>query len=456
MSVTAQQINSLIASQKATFLANYKRIVESPSVSAQHEHHPDILETAKIAASYLKDAGAQYVKIYETKGNPVVFGRITNKEGAPTVAIYNHLDVQPAAKGKDGWTRDPFVFTEENGRYYSRGATDDKGPAMTALWGAKIARELGVETNIEFIWELEEEIGSPNFEEFITKAQGDIKAKSVLVSDTLWLSPEIPSITRGLRGLQGFLVRLRTGQKDVHSGVAGGAARNPVTELCGLIAKCVDAKTGDILIPGFDKTWTRPSKEELNDHVRSGFSVDTFKAANKLSSLRYTTPEDVISRIWFSPTFEVHGIAGGYQDEGLKTVVPPFAEAKISMRLVPGQNPDEIAKLFTSFAKSIIPDCEVVLEHGLFPYAAPSHLAENEYVAKAYEFGFGVKPASVREGGSIGAVVTMADKLQVPILFMGMSLPEDSYHGPDESFAWHQVEGGVRAFVKYFELFGEG
>jgi len=454
MTVTVDKINALIASEKAQFLANYKKIVESPSVSAQAEHQKDIRETAQIAASYLKEAGAQVVKIYETKGNPVVFGRITNKEGAPTVAVYNHLDVQPAAKGKDGWTRDPFVFTEDKGRYYSRGATDDKGPAMTALWGAKIAKELGVETNVEFIWELEEEIGSPNFESFIEEAKGDIKAQSVLVSDTLWLSPQIPSITRGLRGLQGFLVRLRTGQKDVHSGVAGGAARNPITELCGLIAKCVDTKTGEILIPGFDKTWKRPSAEEVNEHVRSGFSVDSFKAANKLNSLRVTTPEEVVSRIWLSPTFEVHGIAGGYQEEGLKTVVPPFAEAKISMRLVPGQKLEEVVKLFTSFAKSIIPDCEIEMEHGLEAYAAPSNLAQNEFIAQAYEFGFGVKPASVREGGSIGAVVTMADKLKVPVLFMGMSLPEDSYHGPDESFAWRQVEGGVRSFVKYFDLIG--
>jgi len=454
MTISVEKINAIIASEKATFLENYKRIVESPSVSAQHEHQNDIRETAQIAAGYLKEAGAQFVKIYETRGNPVVFGRITNKEGAPTVAVYNHLDVQPAAKGKDGWTRDPFAFTEENGRYYSRGTTDDKGPAMTALWGAKIASQLGVPTNIEFIWELEEEIGSPHFESFIEEARKDIRAESVLVSDTLWLSPSTPSITRGLRGLQGFLVRLRTGQKDVHSGVTGGAARNPITELCGLIAKCVNTTTGEILIPGFDKTWKKPSQEDIDDHVRSGFTVENFKAANKLTSLRVNTPEEVVSRIWLSPTFEVHGIAGGYQDEGLKTVVPPFAEAKISMRLVPGQKPEEIAKLFTEFAKSIIPDCEIELEHGLLPYAAPSHLAQNDYIAKAYEFGFGAKPASVREGGSIGAVVTMAEKLNVPVLFMGMSLPEDSYHGPDESFAWRQVEGGVRSFVKYFELLG--
>lgn len=455
MSVTKAAINAHIEAEKQAFIKDYKAIVESPSVSAQAKHHPDVLQTAQIAATYLQKAGAQVVKICETNGNPVVFGRIVNDESAPTVAIYNHLDVQPAENGKDGWTRDPFVFTEENGRFYARGTTDDKGPAMTALWAARIARALGVRTNIEFIWELEEEIGSPHFEEFLNEHKSLIKADSVLVSDTLWLSPHTPSITRGLRGLQGFLVRVRTGKKDVHSGVAGGAARNPITELCGLVARCVDPHSGDILIPGFDKTWTKATKEELSDYVRSGFDPESFKAANQLLSMRANTPEGIISKIWLSPTCEVHGISGGYQDEGLKTVVPPFAEAKISFRLVPGQDPEEVRALFTTFAKSIIPDCEIIAEHSLQPYAAPASLVHNDHIAEAYEFGFGMKAAPVREGGSIGAVVTMKDLLKVPILFMGMSLPEDGYHGPNESFAWRQIEGGVRSFVKYFERLSE-
>lgn len=450
--IQLQQINALIEAGKTEFLADYKAIVESPSVSAQPAHHADVLKTAELALGYLKKAGAQVAKLYPTNGNPVVFGRIEVDPLAPTVAIYNHLDVQPAEKGQDGWTRDPFVFTEENGRFYSRGTTDDKGPAMTALWAAKIAHQLGVRCNIEFIWELEEEIGSPHFEDFLRVAKDDIKATSVVVSDTLWLSPDVPSMTRGLRGLQGFLVRVRTGQKDTHSGVTGGAARNPIAEVCNLIAQCVDAKSGDILIPGFDATWQKPKAEELKEYVRSGFKTEKFKADNQLLKLRYEGEEDVLARIWLSPTFEVHGIRGGYQGDGLKTVVPPFAEAKVSMRLVPGQDPAVITRLFVEHAKSIIPDCEIEAEHSLFPYAAPAHLKQNEFVAQAYEFGFGLKPAPVREGGSIGAVVSMQEKLGIPILFMGMSLPQDAYHGPNESFAYRQIEGGVRSFVKYFEL----
>jgi acetylornithine deacetylase/succinyl-diaminopimelate desuccinylase-like protein len=169
-------------------------------------------------------------------------GRIENDPNGPTVAIYNHIDVQPAEKGKNGWTRDPFTFVEENGRYYSRGTTDDKGPAMTAFWGARMAKELGVKTNIEFIWELEEEIGSPNFHEAVEQIKKVTKAQSIIVSDTIWLDSEQPAMTKSLRGLVAFLLKLKTSEKDVHSGLCGGSARNPITEICDIVSKCVDAK----------------------------------------------------------------------------------------------------------------------------------------------------------------------------------------------------------------------
>jgi acetylornithine deacetylase/succinyl-diaminopimelate desuccinylase-like protein len=447
-----EKMDSLIEKQRSEFLADYKKIVEIPSVSAFSKHKPDIELTAKTAIQYLKKAGAEIATITKTKGNPVVFGRFENKKGAPTVAVYNHLDVQPATKGKDGWTREPFKFTEENGRFYSRGTTDDKGPAMTALWAARLAHDSKLGINIEFIWELEEEIGSPNFEEFVKKQKSQIKADSILVSDTLWLSSTIPSITRGLRGLQSFIVTLRTGKKDVHSGTTGGAARNPLAELAEIVSKTVDAKTGEILIPGFEKTWKRAAPALLHECAKSGFSAERFKKANELLSLRTRTDEETLEKIWLAPTFEVHGLAGGYQDEGVKTVVPPSGELKVSFRLVPGQDPDEISTMFTDHVKRINPDCEVIRRGTLRPFASSANGAQNKAISDALEFGFGAKPVPVYEGGSIGAVVTMNDILKRPILFMGLSLPEDGYHGPDESFAWKQVHGGVKAFLKYFEL----
>ncbi len=446
-----KQIQSYIQKEKDDFIRDYKTIVESPSISSSKEHKKDILQTAQLAMTFLKARGFNS-KLYETKGNPVVVGSYVCDPKAPTIGIYNHLDVQPATKGQDGWTMDPFVFQEKNGRFYSRGTTDDKGPAMTALWAASIAKRLGIKCNIEFIWELEEEIGSPNFKEFVLKAKNDIRSQSILVSDSIWVSNKQPAISMALRGLVSMIVKLKTAQKDVHSGLTGGAARNPLAEMCEVIAKCVDAKTGNILVEGFEGTWEKASPKELEDFKRSGFDVNYFKEAHGLTHLRTENALDIMERIWAKPTFEVHGIKGGYQGDGVKTVVPPYAEGKISCRLVMGQDPQRVFDLVKKHIQKINPMCEIELEGILEPYSTRIDHPLVEEIIKAEEFGFGKKPVLVREGGSIGAVLTMDKILNVPIMFMGLSLPEDGYHGPDESFAWAQIEGGVQSFVKYFDL----
>jgi acetylornithine deacetylase/succinyl-diaminopimelate desuccinylase-like protein len=450
--IQASQINDKIEKEKNAFLKDYKKIVDSPSVSSQAKHQKDVRETAEIAKSYLEAAGAT-VKILETAGHPVVWARLENDPKAPTVAIYNHIDVQPAEQGKDGWTMEPFNLTEKNGRFYSRGSTDDKGPAMTAFWAAKMAKSFGIKTNVEFIWELEEEIGSPNFHEAVTQIKKLSKAESIIVSDTIWLDSEQPAMTKSLRGLLSFLVKLKTAEKDVHSGLCGGSARNPITELCSIISKCVDAKTGEITIPGVETTWKKPSAELIKEFVDTGFSVTKFKSAHKLNKLRSEKVEDVVAAIWAKPTFEVHGIAGGYQGENVKTIVPNHAEAKLSMRMVPGQDPMKVFDFVQKYIRELNPDCIVEMIEGVLkPFEAPTGTEQNEKIQQSIEFGFGKRPVYAAEGGSIGAVVTMNEMLGIPVYFMGLSLPEDSYHGPDESFAWRQIEGGVKAFVKYFEL----
>jgi len=273
----------------------------------------------------------------------------------------------------------------------------------------------------------------------------------VLVSDTIWLAEGKPAVPYGLRGLAGALLKLRTAKKDAHSGLTGGAARNPIAELAEVIAKCVDARTGRILIEGFDKTWQPVTPEEAKDFVDSGFNVDEFKRAHQLVSLRAHTPDEVTQRIWGRPTFEVHGIAGGYQDEGIKTVVPPYGEAKVSMRLVPPQDPDECIRLLREHVKKLNPDVEVTHEKGLRAYAGARTGPYAEAASDALEFGFGARPAFVREGGSIGAVLSMAEAWNVPITLLGLSLPADGYHGPNESFAWGQARGGMLTFVRYLE-----
>ena len=455
--LSADQVEAWVEEGREAFLADFRRIVETPSVSSDPDRKGDIQACAELAAELLREAGATQVEVYQTKGNPVVFGRLEQDPSYPTVAIYNHLDVQPATAGQDGWTRDPWTFTEDGGRFYSRGTTDDKGPALTCLWAARLAKENGVKVNVEFLWELEEEIGSPNFPEFVkhAKEQGWIKASQVVVSDTIWISPERPAITRSLRGLMAAEVVVRTAQKDAHSGMAGGPARNPLTDLCALVASCVDAGTGDILVEGFDETWTPPTEAELEDFRKAGFSVENFQSAHQLDKLRHDDPVEVASRIWAKPTFEVHGIVGGYQGEGTKTVVPATARLKISCRLVPGQEPGRCYELFEKHVKKRLPDAEVIRDHAAMPYKVPDEdLDKVSLIQDAMEYSFGSRPVMVAEGGSIGAVLTMREELGVPVLFLPLSLPQDSYHGPDESFAWSMVPGGVKAFLRFFELVG--
>lgn len=454
----AATVEGWVEEGREAFLADFKAIVETPSVSADPAHKPDIRRCAELAAGYLRAAGADVVEVFETAGNPVVFGRLEADPSYPTVAIYNHLDVQPAAAGEDGWTRDPWTFTEDGGRFYSRGTTDDKGPALTCLWAARLAKAHDVGVNVEFIWELEEEIGSPNFHEFVTHARdnGWLKADHIVVSDTIWISPERPAISRSLRGVLSGEIHLRTAAKDAHSGMAGGPARNPLTDLCALVGTMVDPKTGDILIDGFADTWTEPTAAEREGFRESGFTIENFASAHQLELLRFDDPVEVAARIWAKPTFEVHGVVGGYQGAGSKTVIPSKASLKFSCRLVPGQEPPRLLELIRAHLAKHLPEAELVGHHFGEAYVVPE--ADGAHIARiqdAMEYAFGKRPVMVAEGGSIGAVLVLRKELDLPILFLPLSLPQDSYHGPDESFAWSMVPGGLKAFLRYFELLGE-
>jgi acetylornithine deacetylase/succinyl-diaminopimelate desuccinylase-like protein len=434
------------------FEAKFKEWVEIPSISADPEHRGDIETLADRAVDYIRQCGGTAEKI-ATPGNPVVVGRFFAGAGLPTVTVYNHLDVQPANEPQ--WKREPFVFRNENGRYFGRGTTDDKGPALTAFFGARLALARKLPVNINFIWELEEEIGSPNFEHFIKANLGNLKTDSVVVSDTIWIARGKPAVGYGLRGLAPFRLLLETGTKDVHSGTTGGAARNPIGELCQLIDECYDARTGRVKIPGFYSDVAKLSKKELESFLASGFNVNKFREAHEFKKIRPGTAADVMQRIWTQPTFEVHGIVGGYTGPGVKTAVPYAAEAKLSMRLVPNQNPDKVFKLVSQFIKKRNPDVKIVPESFLAPFLAPREGPYIDAATQAMRFAFGKKPAFVREGGSIGAVLTMQKYLKVPIVFLGLSLPEHGYHAPNVNYDWEQASGGMKMFEKYFEILAE-
>ncbi|MFZ4986431.1 MAG: M20/M25/M40 family metallo-hydrolase [Blastocatellia bacterium] len=445
-----QKIDSYVSSVRGEFEEKLAAMVETPSVSSDPDHQPDIIRCGELAAQYLREAGAEAEPV-ATAGNPVVFGSIITDPKNPTVTIYNHIDVQPADPSE--WNKAPFVFNKVGDRYEGRGTTDDKGPALTALMAVRYAVDNGIPLNYKFIWELEEEIGSPNFESFVRQNLPRLKTNSVLVSDTIWISRKQPAIPYGLRGLQAYLFKLETHAKDVHSGLVGGVARNPLGELAHVISQCYDAKTGRVKIPGFYDDVVPPTKAEVASFVNSGFTVRGFQKAHELKSIRpnMKSEADVLKAFMAMPTFEVHGITGGYAGPGVKTVVPHRAEVKISTRLVNNQRPAKIARLVRDFVRKINPDVKVEAIQALEPYLGEFSGPYAEAGREAMRFGFGATPAFTREGGSIGAVVTMQKLLKAPITFLGLSLPEHGYHAKNENYDWGQTSGGIRMFVKYFD-----
>lgn len=442
-----QQLDSYIVERRAQFEDLLGRMVEIPSISMDPSKASDMRRMADLAVEVLTGMGAES-RIVETGGYPVVSGGWTAGVQYPTVTIYNHLDVQPAQEPE--WKQEPFAFKNEGGMYRGRGATDDKGPALAALLGARFAIEQNLPINIRFLWELEEEIGSPHFAAGLAKRAEIPRPDSVVVSDTIWIAKGQPAMPYGLRGLIGARLTLRTGSKDAHSGVTGGAARNPLAELMDVAQACVNAKTGEVKIPGFYKDVVQPTKEEIRSFLKSGFQVKRFKQAYGFHSIRTDDPAEVTRRIWAAPTFEIHGLTGGYHGPGVKTVVPGGGELKISMRLVPNQTPEKVFALFKKYVSKLNSDVKVIPEGMLHPFKGSFEGPYVECIKRAAKAGFGKEPAFIREGGSIGAVVTMQKAWHVPILFLGLSLPEHGYHAPNEYFDWGQASGGMKAFAHYF------
>jgi acetylornithine deacetylase/succinyl-diaminopimelate desuccinylase-like protein len=441
-------LDAYIKNSRAEFEDLLGEFVEVPTISMDPERKGDIRRGAELARQYLEAIGAK-AEIVETPGNPVVFGRIESSPEHPTLTIYNHADVQPA--DPEEWHKAPFTFFKEGERYEGRGTTDDKGPALTAMLASRYAAQNGVPLNINFIWELEEEIGSPNFEHFIKNNADRLKTDSVLVSDTIWISRNRPAIPYGLRGAMMLTMTLETGAKDVHSGLTGGPARNPIAEISKIITDCFDAEKGRVKIKGFYDDVRRATKKEVQSFLDSGFTTKKFKAAHELKGLRFEEPERVLKAIMAEPTFEVHGIAGGYQGPGVKTIVPYRAQAKISCRLVPDQQPKKVFKLIKDFVRERNPDVKVEFISALGPYLGQFEGPYADAASRAMKYAFGRGPAFTREGGSIGAVVTMEKYLKAPIVFLGLSLPEHGYHAKNENFDWGMASGGMKMFVRYLD-----
>lgn len=444
-----QQLEKYVAEAKGRFEHLLGDLIEIPTISMDRAHSQDMRRGAELAASYLQGIGAK-TEVIETNGHPLVLGYAQIDPSAPTVTLYHHLDVQPATPSV--WASHPFHLTiKDNYYYFGRGATDNKGPAITALMAAQFAIEQNFPLNLRFIWEMEEEIGSPNFASAIQAKKEEFTTDSIIVSDTNWISRDKPAIPHGLRGLMTASLTLTTGEKDAHSGITGGAARNPLGELCNLICRCYDPTTGLVAIPGFYDTVKKPSADELEEYAKAGFEVHEFQRIHGFRSLRFQDSLKLLQAIWCEPTFEVHGLVGGYQGEGIKTIVPHTAQAKISTRLVPYQKPEEIFQLLKAFVVKENPEVEVSLEAILNPYLADFSGPFAQAAREALYEGFSQSPVFIREGGSIGPVVTMQKTWGVPIILLGFSLPEHACHAPNEYFDWHQAEGGIKTLVHYFQ-----
>ena len=446
--LTREALKAFAESHRQAFEAELKMLVEIPSISADPSRKGDVRRCAEAAAELFHRYGGT-AEVLETDGNPLVLGCFGNDPALPTVTVYNHMDVQPANEPE--WVADPFSFVVEGDTYKGRGSTDDKGPAVTALFGALAAREAGVPINIKFLWELEEEIGSPNFGKGIATHKAKLGTEAIVVSDTVWITRGKPSTPAGLRGLKGFRLTLETADHDLHSGVVGGAARNPLMELVKVVAELVDGETGQVKVPGFYDEVVPPGAAELEGWAKSGFAVETFKKDHMIFGMRTEEPLEVLKRVWGLPTMEVHGIVGGYTGPGLKAAVPPRAEVKMSCRLVPDMDGDRTIQRVKAFVQERFPDVEFHVEHGLAPFKGHTSGRYADAIRDAYQFAFGEPCAFTREGGSIGAVKTMEDVLGCEVYFLGLSLPSHGYHAPNENYDWEQAGGGIAAFARYVQ-----
>jgi acetylornithine deacetylase/succinyl-diaminopimelate desuccinylase-like protein len=424
-----------------------RTLVEIPTISTDPARALDVRRGAEAALALLSEAGAA-AWIEETGGHPLVLGELRAGDGLPTVTFYNHLDVQPAERA-DGWHTEPFRFVQQGERYFGRGATDDKGPALAALFGTLAARRAGLPVNVRFLWEMEEESGSPHFERTLERLAPRLATDLVVVSDGLWLARDRPSACAGFRGYLGLELRLATADHDVHSGLCGGLARNPIAELVGLLSELHEPRSGKILLPGFLDGVEPPTPEERAGYLDSGFSLRGFCSATGLRRVRTGDELEAMERLWTRPTLEVHGVRGGYAGPGSKSIVPGSAVVKASFRLVPGQRPERVAAQVESFVKARNPDVEVATFGGSSAYRVDRSSPFAAALARALAAATGKEPAFVPVGGSIGAVGSMDRVLRCPVLFLDLSLPEHGYHAPNEHFEWGQAELGIVAFARF-------
>src|SRR6478752_3626874 len=442
---------------KDRFLSELLELLRIPSISARSEHKPDMERCAEAVKKRLLEAGADKVDIYPTAGHPVVYGEKTIDPSKPTILVYGHYDVQPADP-LELWNSGPFEPVIKDGKIYARGSCDDKGQFYMHVKALEIMTKTNtLQGNVKFIIEGEEEVGSPNLATFVKANKELLKADVILISDTSMLSMENPSIDIGVRGLSYIEVEVTGPNRDLHSGVYGGAIANPVTMLAKMIAGCHD-ENNHITIPGFYDDVVESTTEERAKMAQAPFNEEEYKKDLGVSSLwgekGYTTNE----RTGIRPTLEVNGIWGGYTGEGAKTVLPSKAFAKISCRMVPNKKSDVIADLLINHLKKIAPpyvEVKAALHHGGEPYMTPIDSNGYKAAAKAIEATFGKQPIPVRGGGSIPICALFEQELGIKIIFMGFGLDSDNLHSPNEKYDLANYYKGIETIPYFHKHFAE-
>ncbi|WP_286756369.1 dipeptidase [Roseivirga sp. UBA838] len=459
MSATQDFINQ----HKDRFLTELLELLRIPSVSADSRHKADVKKAAEYIQEKLKAAGADKAELYETKGHPIVYGEKSVSSSAPTVLVYGHYDVQPPDP-LHLWDSPPFepvikkTDIHPEGAIFARGACDDKGQMYMHIKAFEAMMAAGeLDCNVKFIIEGEEEVGSDNLEVFLREHQQMLANNIVLVSDTGIIANDVPSITVGLRGLSYLEVEVTGPNRDLHSGLYGGAVPNPINVLAEMIASLKDEKKR-INIPGFYNDVLELTAEERAAMARAPFNLEAYKKSIGLKDVEGEEGYSTMERASIRPTLDVNGIWGGYTGEGAKTVIASKAYAKISMRLVPHQDPDKITELFKNHFESIAPpsvSVEVRPHHGALPAVtstdSPAYLA----AARAMKETFGKEPVPFRGGGSIPIVALFEQILGSKTVLMGFGLDSDAIHSPNEHYGLFNYYKGIETIPLFYKYFAE-
>jgi acetylornithine deacetylase/succinyl-diaminopimelate desuccinylase-like protein len=443
-----------IDSKREEHLNELKEFLRIPSVSTKSEHKKDIERAAHWVAERLRAAGLENVELSPTKMHPVVYGESLRVPGKPTILFYGHYDVQPA-EPLELWTSPAFEPTVRDGNLFGRGTADDKGQVHIHIKALEALRNAtgGLPINIKVIVEGEEEVGSVNLWDFMTKNRERLKSDALIVSDTSMLAKGVPSITYGLRGLNYYQVEITGPAQDLHSGVFGGAVPNPLTILSEMIAKLHD-KNFRVTVPGFYKDVADLSRAERKALNSLPWKEKEFRKTVGAPQLCGEKGYSIVEQLWTRPTMEVNGIWGGYIGEGAKTVIPSKAYAKLSTRLVPDQDPAKIAKLVEHHIRKLLPKSVKtrfeVLSTGK-PWVAPYSHPIFQKAIHSLEQGFGKKAVFIREGGSIPFVTQMHDTFKVPCVLLGFGLPDENAHAPDEHILLENYFGGIKSVALLYQ-----